>query len=156
MLLGLAGFALLIACANLANLMLARGSGRVREFAVRLSLGATQSRLIWQLLWESLLLVLLGAASGLLLARFLGRSLIALLSTQGDSLFVDLHPDWRVLGFTATLAAMTVLLFGLIPAFRATTLAPSEAMNSASPTPGSTQESHRPRQGMSVTSISPA
>ena len=98
MLLGLAGFVLLIACANLANLMLARGSTRVREFAVRLSLGATQGRLIWQLLWESLLLVLLGVVSGLMLARVLGKSLVALLSTQGDSLFVDLHADWRVLG----------------------------------------------------------
>jgi putative ABC transport system permease protein len=153
MLLGLAGFVLLIACANLANLMLARGSTRVREFAVRLSLGATQGRLIWQLLWESLLLVLIGAASGLMLARVLGKSLIALLSTQGESLFVDLHPDWRVLGFTATLAAMTVLLFGLIPAFRVTRLAPNEAMKSGSPRTGATHESNRLRRGLVITQV---
>jgi putative ABC transport system permease protein len=150
MLLGLAGFVLLIACANLANLMLARGSARVREFAVRLSLGATKARLIWQLLWESLLLVLLGALSGLLLARVLGKALVALLSTEGNSLALDLHADWRVLGFTALLAAMTVLLFGLFPAFRATRLAPSEAMKSGSPRAGAARESNRLRRGLVI------
>jgi putative ABC transport system permease protein len=153
MLLGLAGFVLLIACANLANLMLARSSARVREFAVRLSLGATRGRLISQLLWESLPLLLLGAASGLLLAGALGKSLIALLSTQGDSLFVDLHPDWRVLGFTAMLAAFTALLFALIPAFRATGLAPSEAMKTGSPRTGGGHESNRLRRGLVITQV---
>jgi putative ABC transport system permease protein len=152
MLLGLAGFVLLIACANLANLMLARGSARVREFAVRLSLGATQGRLIWLLLWESLLLVLLGTLSGLLLARLLGKALIALLSTQGGSLFLDMHADWRVLVFTATLAAMTVLLFGLFPAFRATRLAPSEAMKSSSPRTGA-REGNRLRRGLMIAQV---
>jgi predicted permease len=153
MLLGLAGFVLLIACANLANLMLARGSARVREFAVRLSLGATQGRLICQLLWESFPLLLLGAASGLLLARVLAKFLIALLSTQGDSLFVDLHPDWRVLGFTAMLATFTASLFGLIPAFRATSLAPSEAMKTGSPRAGGVHESNRLRRGLVITQV---
>jgi len=153
MLLGLAGFVLLIACANLANLMLARGSARVREFAVRLSLGATQGRLICQLLWESFPLILLGAASGLLLAGVLSKFLIALLSTQGNSLFVDLHPDWRVLGFTATLATFTALLFGLIPAFRATSVAPSEAMKTGSPRAGGVHESNRLRRGLVITQV---
>src|SRR5882757_1592969 len=153
MLLGLAGFVLLIACANLANLMLARGSARVREFAVRLSLGATQGRLICQLLWESFPLILLGAASGLLLAGVLSKFLIALLSTQGNSLFVDLHPDWRVLGFTAMLATMTALLFGLIPAFRATSVAPSEAMKIGSPRAGGLHESNRLRRGLVITQV---
>jgi len=153
MLLGLAGFVLLIACANLANLMLARGSARVREFAVRLSLGATQGRLICQLLWESFPLILLGAASGLLLAGALSKFLIALLSTQGDSLFVDLHPDWRVLGFTAMLATFTALLFGLIPAFRATSVAPSEAMKTGSPRAGGVHESNRLRRGLVITQV---
>jgi putative ABC transport system permease protein len=152
MLLGLAGFVLLIACANLANLMLARGSARVREFAVRLSLGATQGRLVWQLLWESFLLVLLGTVSGLMLARILGKSLVALLSTQGDSLFLDMHADWRVLGFAAMLATMTVLLFGLFPAFRVTRLAPSEAMKSSSPRTGA-RESNRLRRGLVITQV---
>jgi predicted permease len=108
---------------------------------------------MWQLMWESLLLVVMGAASGLLVARFLGKSLIALLSTQGDSLFVDLHSDWRVLGFTAMLAAMTVMLFGVVPAFRATRLAPSEAMKSGSPRTGATHESHRLRRGLVITQV---
>jgi putative ABC transport system permease protein len=153
MLLGLAGFVLLIACANLANLMLARSNARVREFAVRLSLGATQRRLICQLLWESFPLLALGAASGLLLAGALGKSLVALLGTQGDSLFVDLHPDWRVLGFTAMLATFTALLFALIPAFRATRLAPSEAMKTGSPRTGGTHESNRLRRGLVITQV---
>ncbi len=153
MLLGLAGFVLLIACANLANLMLARGSIRTREFAVRLSLGATKGRLIRQLLGESIPLVLLGAASGLALSRALGKALIALLSTQGDSLFVDLRPDWRVLGFTALLATITVLLFGLIPAFRATSLAPSEAMKSGTLRAGSMREGNKLRRGLVITQV---
>jgi putative ABC transport system permease protein len=153
MLLGLAGVVLLIACANLANLMLARGSARVQELAVRLSLGASQRRLIWQLLWETFPLILLGGASGLLLAGALGNSLVALLSTQGDSLFVNLHPDWRVLGFTGLLAALTALLFGLVPAFRATSLAPSEAMNAGSPRAGGTHESNKLRRMLVVTQV---
>jgi predicted permease len=153
MLLGLAGFVLLIACANLANLMLARGSARVREFAVRLSLGATQGQLICQLLWECVLVVLLGTLSGLSLASVLGKALIALLSAEGDSLFVDLHADWRVLGFAATLAAMTVLLFGLFPAFRATRLAPSEAMKSGSSRTGTAHDGNRLRRGLVITQV---
>jgi predicted permease len=117
------------------------------------SLGATRGRLIRQLLWESLLLVLLGAASGLMLARALGKSLLALLSTQGDALFVDLHADWRVLVFTAALAAMTVLLFGLVPAFRATRVAPSEAMKGGSPRTGTTREGNRLRRALVMTQV---
>ena len=153
MLLGLAGVVLLIACANLANLMLARGSARMQELAVRLSLGATRGRLIWQLLWESVPLVLSGAAAGLLLARVLGRCLVSLLSTEGDSLFVDLHPDWRVLGFTCILATVTALLFGLVPAFRAASLAPSETMKAGSTRAGGMQESSRLRRALVITQV---
>ena len=153
MLLGLAGVVLLIACANLANLMLARGSARMQELAVRLSLGATQERLIWQLLWESVPLVLFGAAAGLVLARVLGRCLVSLLSTQGDSLFVDLHPDWRVLGFTSMLTTVTALLFGLVPAFRAASLAPSEVMKAGSARASGMQESSRLRRVLVIAQV---
>jgi putative ABC transport system permease protein len=106
-----------------------------------------------QLLWECVPLILLGALSGLMLARILGKSLVALLSSQGDSLFVDLHPDWRVLGFTGMLAAMTALLFGLIPALHATSLAPSEVMKAGSPRTGGVHEGNRLRRGLVITQV---
>ena len=128
LLLAITGLVLLIACANLANLMLARASAREREIAVRLALGAIRRRLIGQMLAESLLLAVGGAGAGLLLARALARSLTAFLSTQGDEVFLNLSPDWRVFAFTATVATLATILFGLIPALRATRVAPGEAM----------------------------
>jgi putative ABC transport system permease protein len=130
LLLVIAGLVLLIACANLANLMLARASAREREIAVRLALGAARGRLIRQLLVESLLLASFGAALGLLLARGLSQFLVAFLSTQEDQLLVDLSLDWRVLGFTAGVAILTCILFGLAPALRATLSSPGAAMKS--------------------------
>jgi putative ABC transport system permease protein len=128
LLLAIAGIVLLIACANLANLMLARASTREREMAVRLSLGASRARLIRQLLTESLMLAFAGAALGVLLAGALSQFLVSLLSTELNPLFVELNTDWRVLAFTAGLAALTCVLFGLTPAVRATRVAPSQAM----------------------------
>lgn len=130
LLLGTAALVLLIACANLANLMLARASAREREIGIRLSLGASRGRLIRQLLSESLLLAVTGAALGAGLAQVLSRFLVAFISTQGRPLFVDLQPDWRVLGFTAGLTVLTCVLFGLTPALRATRVAPSEVLKS--------------------------
>ncbi|HEV8040443.1 MAG TPA: ABC transporter permease [Bryobacteraceae bacterium] len=128
LLLGIAGLVLLIACANLANLMLARAATREREIAVRLALGASRGRLIRQLLAECVLLASLGAFFGAVLARSLSQFLVTFLSTQGDPLFVDLNADWRVLGFTAAVAILTCLLFGLAPALRATRNEPVNAM----------------------------
>ncbi|HMD32560.1 MAG TPA: ABC transporter permease, partial [Candidatus Acidoferrales bacterium] len=132
LLLGLSGLVLLIACANLANLMLARASAREREMGVRLVVGASRWRLVRQLLAESLLIAMIGAAMGAWLAGGLSRFLIAFLSTKGNPLFVDLATDWRVLGFTAALAVFTCLLFGLTPALRATAFSPAEALKSGS------------------------
>ncbi|HYL74093.1 MAG TPA: ABC transporter permease [Bryobacteraceae bacterium] len=128
LLLSIAGLVLLIACANLANLMLARASAREREIAVRLALGASRGRLIRQLLAECLLLACGGAALGLLLARNLSQLLVTFLSTEGDPLFVDLNLDWPVLAFTTALAIVTCVLFGLTPALRATRTEPVSAM----------------------------
>jgi predicted permease len=128
LLLATSGLVLLIACANLANLMVARASARQREMAVRLALGASRGRLVRQLLAESLLLAVLGAACGAGLAQALGRALVSFLSTQQMRLALDLAPDWRVLAFTAGLAVLTCVLFGLAPAVQAARTAPGEAM----------------------------
>jgi predicted permease len=128
LLLGISGLVLLIACGNLANLMLARASAREREIAVRLAVGASRTRIIRQLLAESLLLAVLGAGLGFALAQWLSRFLVGFLSTQGNALFLDLEPDWRVLGFTTAVATLTCILFGLAPAIRATRVSPQAAM----------------------------
>ncbi len=127
LLLAIAGLVLLIACANLANLMLARASARGRELAVRLALGASRGRVIEQLLAESLLLALAGAFAAIFLAQNLSRILASFLAAE-----VDLTMDWRVLAFTAIVALLTCILFGLTPALRATGASPGEAMKTGS------------------------
>ncbi len=135
LLLGLAGLVLLIAAANLGNLMLARASTREREMAMRMAVGAGRARLIRQLLVESLLLAAIGAAMGVVLAKSLSQVLVASMSTADDPLFMNLGTDWRVLGFTAALAVLTCVLFGLAPALRATSVAPGVALKEGAGAP---------------------
>src|SRR5580658_9561428 len=130
-LLGIAALVLVIACANLANLMLARASARERELAVRLAIGASRPRLIRQMLAESLLLAAIGAACGALLAQFLSSYLVRFLTTTDNPRYVDLGTDWRIFGFTAALAVLTCLLFGLMPAIRATRANPGTLMKAS-------------------------
>ena len=128
LLLGLTGLVLLIACANLANLMLARAGAREREVAVRLALGAGRGRLIRQSLTESLLLAAAGAALGLCLAAALSRGILRFLITGSSSLHLDLAMDWRMLAFTAGVTSATCILLGLAPALRSSRAQPASAI----------------------------
>ena len=121
-LMGLVGLLLLLACANVANLLLARATGRRRELALRVALGAGRARLIRQLLTESLVLAVVGAAVGLWLSRLGVSGLLRLVSGDSGPLPLDVHLDAVVLAFTAAITILTGLLFGLAPALRATRL----------------------------------
>jgi putative ABC transport system permease protein len=127
-LMAIVGVVLLIACGNVANLLLARGVARQREIAIRIALGSGRGRLIRQLLTESLVLSLTGAVLGILFAQWGTRLLVGLLSSGWNKAFLDLTIDSRVLAFTAGVAILTGLLFGLAPAWRGTRVNPQLAM----------------------------
>lgn len=127
-LLATTGLVLLIACANLANLLLARASTREREMVVRQALGASRRRLIRQLLSESLLLAVIGGALGAWVAQALSRGMITFLDNGQQTIHLGLELDWRVFAFIATLALLTCILFGLAPAIRATRTVPANAL----------------------------
>jgi predicted permease len=130
MLLAITGLVLLIASANLANLLLARASAREREVAVRLAIGASRPKLIRQFLAESVLLAAVGAAFSILLAKNMSRALVWALATDGVAPTLALSTTWRVLSFTAAIACATCVVFGIAPALRATRIPPSEAIKS--------------------------
>jgi putative ABC transport system permease protein len=133
LLLGIAGMVLLITCANLASLMLARTTARERDMAVRLAIGAGRWRLIRLLLGESLLLSIAGALAGAALAHALSRGLVAYLYTQDNSIALDFKLYWRLFAFLLGISLITCLLFGLAPALRASHTPPGAAMKAGGP-----------------------
>lgn len=127
LLLGGTALVLLITCANLANLMLARATARDREIAVRLAIGASRARVARQLLVESILIAAGGVVAGLVAAQWLSQGLLALLSPDGE-IVLDTTADWRVFAFTAAVAAGACVLFGVSPALRAMATDPQGAL----------------------------
>ena len=129
-LMAVVGVVILIACANTANLLMARAAARRPEFALRVALGASRWRLMRQLLVESVLLAILGGVCGLLLANWGTQLLVAFISSGQTPVTLVLEPDLRVLGFTAAVSLLTGILFGLAPAIRATRIDPAPALKS--------------------------
>jgi predicted permease len=119
LLMGLVGLVLVMACTNISNMLLARSSGRSREIALRVAIGAKPSRVVRQLVTESVLLAFLGGVAGLAVAGLGTQLLLRWVTQRYTGLSLDVSPDARVLGFSALLCLMTGVLFGLAPAFRA-------------------------------------
>ena len=143
-LMGVVGLVLLIACANIASLMLARASARHKEIAVRKALGASRARLIRQLLTECVLLSTAGALLGVLFARWGTSVLVRYISTGNNKVFLDLSFDWRILCFTAAVAVFTGLLFGVLPAFRSTRVSLTSAMKGSQAVDAESRAKFRP------------
>ena len=130
---------LLIACANIAGLLMARAAARRHEIAVRVSLGATRARLVRQLLVESVVLGLLGAGLGIWIAHWAGRLLVSQLSTARGRVFLDLSPDLHVLAFAAAAGVITGILFGILPALRSTRRLAGDALHRSSRASGAAE-----------------
>ena len=134
------GIVLLIACVNMANLLLVRSSARAKEIAVRLSLGASRGRLIRQLLLESVLLSAFGGLLGLVFAYWGCNALVAMMQHANNPLSIDVHPNLNVLAFTAVACVVTGILFGLTPALRATRVELTPALKQTAATLRTTRD----------------
>jgi predicted permease len=130
LLLGMTGFVLLIACANLTTLMLARGAVRQRELSLRLALGASRGRLLSQLLAESVVIATASAVAGALVSFVLSHGLVQLIATARNPIVLTLTPDWRIVAFLAITGFGTCVILGLAPALRASRGNPGDALKS--------------------------
>jgi putative ABC transport system permease protein len=128
MILVVVALVLVIACANIANLLLARGTARRHELSVRVALGASRWDLTRQLLTESIVLASIGAVAGVVFGGWASRAIVSRLSTSATPVVLDPSLDWRVLAFTAATTVATAVLFGAAPALRATRIPPIEAL----------------------------
>jgi predicted permease len=149
----LVGLVLLIACANVASLLLARATSRQKEIAVRLSVGAGRARLIRQLLTESILLAVCGGAAGMFIAMWGDSLLLRLMSSGPEAIALDVHLDIRVLAFTAVLSVLTGIVFGLVPAFRATRVELTPALKETGGDPITAGHWLRPGKALVVAQI---
>jgi predicted permease len=152
-LMGIGGVVLLIVCANLANLLLARATGRTQEFSIRLALGAKPARLVNQLLTETLLVVVGGAVSGLILAKWLGGALRWLLPGVAFPTLLVPPLDKQIFAFTASLAVMVTLLAGLIPALHSARTNINDALKEGGRTGTLTMHAHRLRGLMVISEV---
>ena len=152
-LMAVVGLVLLIACTNLANLLLARGADRRRELAVRMSLGATKSRLVMLMLSESFLLAFVGAGAGLAVAIGLRRALLAFRPPFLNAGDIDLSMDGRVLLFTMGVALLTAFAFGLLPAWQAIRFSVNETLKEGGGRSGSGGGRHTVRNGLVVVEV---
>jgi predicted permease len=144
-------FVLLVACANLANLQLARGAARARELAIRAAAGARRADVVRQLLGESILLALVGGLAALLVAAWGVKAIVALIGAQIPG-WIDLSFDWRVFGFTLVIAVATGLAFGIVPALRAGRTDVLSALKSGGPATGGVREG-RLRDGLTLVQV---
>ena len=154
LLLGITSLVLLIASVNLANLMLARAAVREREIAVRIAIGASRSRLMSQMFAESILLAGIGGVLSIAFAPLLSRGLVGLLTTEDQTVLLNLSLDWRVLVFTAGIAVLTCIAFGLAPALRSSHVNPGLAMKSGGRGLTSPRERFTLQRGLVVAQIS--
>jgi putative ABC transport system permease protein len=152
-LMAMVGLVLLIACANVANLLLGRAAVRQKEFAVRLAIGAGRFRLIRQLLTESLMLAIAAGGLGLLCAYWASEAIVALMSVGRTPLFLDLRPDPRVLGFIGGISLLATILFGLVPALRSTQVDLTPALKESAGSLGSRRARLGSGKGLVVSQV---